>query len=73
MYNLFKSLNKSKPQPKCTFASPERPLTLSANVQDEIQTNFLLIFSPFIFNRCYDFYFIIQVLQKETKKILQPN
>lgn len=41
-----KSLSKSKPQPKCTSARPEKPLTLSANVQDEIQTNFLLSFFP---------------------------
>jgi len=75
----LKLQSNSITQPNCTFASPEKPLTLSAYVQDEIQTNFLLFSPPIYFlNRCSGFYFIIQDLQKETKQkkpniFLQPN
>ena len=65
----LKSLSNSKPQPKCTFASPEKPLTLSANVQDEIQTNFLLIFFPHLFlNRCCGFLFYYTRSAERDKK-----
>ena len=66
----WKSLSNSKPQPKCTFASPEKPLTLSANVQDEIQTNFLLsFFFPHLFlNRCCGFLFYYTRSAERQKK-----
>lgn len=66
------------PKPKCTFASPEKPLpSLSANVQDEMQTNLHLFFFPFIFKQMLQI-FIIQDLQKDKIKkknnfLLQPN
>lgn len=59
------------------FASPEKPLTLSANVQDEIQTNFLLLFFPHLFlNRCCGFLFYYTRSAERDKKnsfFLQPN
>lgn len=72
----LKSLTNSKSQPKRTFASPEKPLTLSANVQDEIQTNFLLI-SPHLFlNRCCGFlFYYTRSAERDKKKsfIFPPN
>lgn len=41
---LFKVIKIKTTTKKCTSASPEQTLTLSANVQDEIQTKFLLVF-----------------------------
>lgn len=69
-----KSLSNSKPQPKCTFASPEKPLTLSANVQDEIQTNFLLLFfPPFIFKQMlWIFILLYKICRKRQKKFIFP-
>lgn len=69
---------KINKQPKCTFASPENPL--SASFQDEIQTN-LLIFPHLFLNRCCfaDFFFILlyKICRKRQKKIhyffLQTN
>lgn len=67
---VFKSLSKSKPQPKCTSAGPEKPPTLSANVQDEIQTNFLLIFFPHLFKQMlWIFILLYKNCRKRPKKI----
>lgn len=66
----LKSLSNSKSQPKCTFASPEKPLTLSANVQDEIQTNFFLIFPHLFLNRCCGFlFYYTRSAERDKKKI----
>lgn len=58
---------KSNPQPPCFSARPEEPLTLSANVQDEIQTNFLSF--PFIFRQIVRTF----TLQKKKKSFAKEK